>query len=220
MPKNCGNPWNDTRASHTFFSQTAMGEFGSASTHLLCIVPSFRFFGNSAFHHAIHLKGVPFHQHSSAVTACIQANISPPFNRHAVCSCSLIDKLAVCGNTVKPGRSLPSVFSTTSSTSLSCMNFTLMPSLEPLDGPSAMLLKEGTLAYQAFTPEESSRARRSATNSDPGDDLARPDMLTSRVALLSMKKTQGLFLNCFFQMAKQTRRAKSSASKMTVDLPG
>ena len=78
MPKNCGNPWNDTRASHTFFSQTAMGEFGSASTHLLCIVPSFRFFGNSAFHHAIHLKGVPFHQHSSAVTACIQANISPP----------------------------------------------------------------------------------------------------------------------------------------------
>ena len=126
----------------------------------------------------------------------------------------------VCVITVNLGKAYQAFFQQQAQLSFSCKNFTLMPSLEPLDGPSAILLKGGTLAYQALTPEESSRERSRATNSDPGEDLARPDILTSRVALLSMKKTQGLCLNCFFQMAKQTRSAKSSASKMTVAFPG
>ena len=218
MQKKCGNPWNDTRASHTF-SRKLQWESSNLQAHI-CYASLHPF--DLKIRRLITPcigKGATSLQQSSAVTACIQANVSPPFNRHAVCTHPRIDKLAIC-HTVKPGLSLLSIFSTTSSTSLSCMNFTLMPSIEPRDGPSAMLLKEGTLAYQALTPEESSRARSSATNSDPGEDLARPDMLTSRVALLSMKKTQGLFLNCFFQIAKQTRSAKSSASKMTVDFPG
>ena len=124
------------------------------------LVHPFAFWKHGVPSRHTHEKGVPSHQQSSADPACIQANISPPFNRYAVCLCTHMDMPAVCNYTVNPGRSLPSVFSTTSSTSFSCMNFTLMPSLEPLDGPSAMLLKEGTLAYQALTPEESSRARR------------------------------------------------------------
>ena len=65
-----------------------------------------------------------------------------------------------------------------------------------LEGPSAMLDAEGTLANQELVQFLSSNIRSSATRSDAGEVLALPEMLTSRVALLSMYITHGLWRRC------------------------
>ena len=89
-----------------------------------------------------------------------------------------------------------------------------------LDGPSARLDAEGTLANQVLVQFLSSNIRSSATRLDAGAVLALPEMLTSRVALLSMYITHGRWRRCLFQILKQTISASSSASKMTVDRDG
>ena len=83
-----------------------------------------------------------------------------------------------------------------------------------------MLDAEGTLANQELVQFLSSNIRSSATRSDAGEVLALPEMLTSRVALLSMYITHGLWRRCRFQTLKQTISASSSASKITVDRDG
>ena len=55
-----------TLAQTTLFSQTAMGEFGSACTYLPCTWPTFLFIWSKAFHHATHMSKVTIHQQSSA----------------------------------------------------------------------------------------------------------------------------------------------------------
>ena len=47
-------------------------------------------------------------------------------------------------------------------------SFPVMPSMLPREGGSAILLEDGTLANQEFTPAASSRARSFATSKDPG----------------------------------------------------
>ena len=61
-----------------------------------------------------------------------------------------------------------------------------MPSAEPRDGPSAMLLSDGTLANHEIIPWASSTSKTCATRLDPGKVLAVPLIHTSLVELLSI----------------------------------
>jgi len=60
------------------------------------------------------------------------------------------------------------------------------------DGPSAIFDADGTRANQVFVQFLSSDIKSSATKSDAGEVRALPEMLTSRVALLSIYIMHGL----------------------------
>jgi hypothetical protein len=95
-----------------------------------------------------------------------------------------------------------------------------MPSDEFLEGGSATLLWEGTLAYQAVTQAASSCDRSAATSEEPGKVLALPLIATSLVPLLSTYITHGRFWIILRHNLTHRTRASNSASKITVDFWG